>query len=351
MAFLYIQDYYSSIQDSNLQAILSNNDSFRVNKERVSQALIKSMLVQRYDIADEFRDTLPFAITPSYKAKQLVYLDATAYSTTATSYAVGVLTLQAGNVYICKTAIIAPEAFTIAKWTLLGARYSYYYIPTPYAEFNYKNKYEVGDVIYWKNKVHTCLQPSTFFTHDTKIQYRSIENIPIANQFPDRIYSGVQQWSTGVDYSFIGLNTTATASDYTAWSALTVYAPAQRASKDSIIWEAIVGSTGVTPGTDITKWQPVSWTLGDNSQLVELMIYITLYKLSTRISPTNVPAVWTKNYDEAMIWLDDCAKGNLNLDAPPIQPDSGRRIRRGGNIKSINSYGLLLVTLLQILLT
>lgn len=340
MAFLYIQDYYSSIQDTYLQQVLSNTDSFRVNKERVSQALIKSMLVQRYDIDDEFRDTLQYSSSATYKAKQLIYLDATAYSATAPSYAVGVLVLQAGNVYVCKTAILAPEAFTIAKWTLLGARYTYYYIPTPYPEFNYKNKYEVGDTIYWKNKIHTCLQPSSFFTHDTKIQYRSIENIPIANQFPDRIYSGVQQWSTGVDYSFINLNPTAAVADFTAWAALTAYTATQRASKDSIIWEAIVGSTGVAPGTDITKWQPVGWTLGDNrnAQLVELMIYITLYKLSTRISPTNVPAVWTKNYDEAMIWLDDCAKSNVNLDAPVIQPDSGRRIRRGGNIKNINSY-------------
>lgn len=338
MAFLYIQDYYSSIQDAYLQQVLSGQDSFRVNKERVSQALIKSMLIQRYDIDDEFRDTVQYAITPSYKAKQLVYLTASAYSAT-TVYTAGQLTLQAGNVYQ-SIAGNAAHAFVIGEWTLLGAQYDYYYIPTPYPEFNYKTDYAVGDVVWRKDKVYTCLQPSSTFTHDSEIQYRSISNIPIINQFPELAYSGVKQWSDGVPYSFINLETTATSSDFTAWSALTVYTALQRASKDGIIWEAITGSTGVAPGTDITKWQPISWTAGDNRnpQLVEMVIYITLYKLSTRISPTNVPAVWTKNYDEAMIWLDDCAKSNVNLDAPLIQPSQGRRIKRGGAIKNINSY-------------
>lgn len=339
MAYLFIQDYYPSIQDVVLQQILSNEDSYRLNKERVSQALIKSQLIQKYDIADEFRDTVLFSTSTTYKAKQLVYLDATAYSATAT-YALGVLALQAGSVYICKTAITVGEAFTISKWTLLGAQYEYYFIPTPYTEFNYKTAYNIGAVIFWKDKVYKCLQASSDFTHETTIQYRVYENIPLINQFPNRTYTGVQQWSTGVSYSFTGLNTTAVAGDFTVWSALTTYAATNRVSLNGIIYEAIATSLNISPDSDITKWQPVSWELGDNrnDQLVELMVYITLYKLSSRISPRNVPDVWVKNYNEAMTWLEDCNKGLVSLDAPLIQPASGRRVNYGGGIKNINSY-------------
>lgn len=44
-----------------------------------------------------------------------------AYSATKDAYAVGDYVIQAGSLYVCKTAIAAAEAFTAAKWTVQTA--------------------------------------------------------------------------------------------------------------------------------------------------------------------------------------------------------------------------------------
>jgi len=72
--------------------------------------------------------------------------------------------------------------------------------------------------------------------------------------------------------------------------------------------------------------------------MVEMMVYITIYKLSNRISPRNIPEIWVKNYDDAICWLKKCANGDVTLDIPTIQPMQGRRIRFGGQPKLNNSY-------------
>lgn len=338
MPYLILQDYFATIQDANLQQILCDNDAFRLTKQETALTEIRSYLVQKYDVSDEFRETVKFSFTTTYKAKQLVYLDADAYSATAT-YALNALTLYLGNVYYCSTLINTPEAFTLGHWTLLGAQYAFFYIPTPYPEFDYKSVYNEGDFTYWKNKVYKCNKQSVLFSQSTKLQYGEYENLPGINQFPDA--TGQTQWSTGVDYSLFGLWPIAVIGDFTAYNSLTAYVTGDRVSLDSIIWQAFGNSTGITPGTDITKWIPVSYVSGDNRnpQLVEMCVMITIYKLSPRITPYNVPDVWVKNYDGAISWLKKCAKGEVTLDAPLLQLQTPTgRIRWGSQIKNINNY-------------
>lgn len=335
--YLTRQDYFSSIQQENLEQITNEDDNFRLTKEQAAITTIKSYLEQKYDVADEFRETVQFSYSTVYKAKQLVYLDADAYSATSL-YALNALTLVGGNVYRCTTAITIAHTFNAAEWTLIGAQYSYYYIPTPYPEFNYQTCYVAGDFVFYKDKVYKCLRDSIRIDHTTALQYGSYQNLPFLNSFPTHI--GQTQWSSGAAYSFTALFPSAVPGDFTAWSGVTAYSTGNRISFDSQIWQAQAASTNIEPGTDITKWLPVSYTAGDNrnSQLVEIAIHLTIYKLSPRISPRNVPDVWVKNYDDAIGLLKRSAKGEVTLDVPKLQPKQGQRIRWGSEVKNINSY-------------
>ena len=291
MAYLILNDYFASIQNSALQQILTDNDSFRLIKQEVSISEIKTYLTQKYDVSDEFRDTVKFDYTSTYKAKQLVYLDATAYSPLST-YLLNALTLYSGNVYYANVAIGTPEAFNLSKWTLLGVQYAMFYIHTPKPEFNYKTFYLKDDQVFWKDKVYKCLVATSALSQESKLQYTDVDQLPNANQFPDS--TGQNQWELLSTYSVTGIYPTVTA----------------------------------------------TYTLGDNrnAQLVEIAVYLTIYKLSPRISPKNVPEIWEKNYLMAIDWLKNCAKGKVTLDAPLLQPDKGGRIRWGSKIKNTNTY-------------
>ena len=338
MAYLRLTDYNQLIQTDNLNAIITSNSVVRLTGELAAQSELISYLAQKYNVTDEFRDTLVFAIATVYKAKQLIELDATAYSA-ATVYVTGDLVSQSGNVYR-SIAGNAAHAFNVAEWTLLGVRYALYYIPTPYDEFDYLTNYAVEEVVFWKDKVYKCLIATSELTHDAKIQYVNSENIPYPNIFPDDSINGAKYWGTGVAYSFSNLNTVAVPGDFSAWLIGTTYVSGNRVSYDSQIWEAIAGSTGTAPDTDITKWQPVSWTAGDNrnQQLVLFMIDVTLYHLHSRIAPNNIPQLRMDRYDSVIAWLKMAAKGEVTADIPKIQPLTGRRIRFGGAIKQTNSY-------------
>jgi phage gp36-like protein len=337
MAYLILNDYFATIQEVSLQQILCDEDAFRLVKQETALSEIKSYLVQKYDVSDEFRDTVKFSYTRQCNAKQLVYLDADDYMPTST-YGLNALTFYSDNVYYCNAAITVAEPFNLNHWTLLGPKYTLFYIPTPYPEFDYKGFYGVGDVVFWKDKIYHCNKSSAVNTQQSSIQYASISEIPYTNQFPGIT---VDQWSAGVPYSLTNFWPVAVPTDFTEWDNITSYVISDRRSHNSVIWQAQANNTNVEPGADITKWLPVSYTQGDNrnSQLVEMNVIISIYKLSPRISPRNIPDIWVKNYDDAIKWLKNVAKGNdITADLPVLQPAQGRRIRHGGNPRLQNGY-------------
>lgn len=293
MAYLTLNDYLLKIQTRDLDQILSSVDALRTSTERATITEIKSKLAQKYDVSKEFRDTKVFSITEAYKAGQLVYLNASAYSASAT-YAVDTMVLQAGNVYYCLTPITVGEAFTSSKWQLLGAQYQYFYVTMPQEPFNIYSNYSKTDKTFYNGRVYTCLIPSATPTHQGDLQAGNTFDIPLTNYFPDTVNYGVKQWGTGVAYTV----------------------------------------TGVWP-TDETKY-----TEGDNRNavLVEIAIYLTIYKLSPRISPHNVPDIWVKNFDDSVRLLKDYAHGEYQLDIPLLQPRQGATIRMGSEVKRVNKY-------------
>jgi len=295
MSYLIRNDYKKLIQADNLNQIINSDNTILAGVELAAQAEAVSYLVQKYIVTEEFADLLTWSIATIYKAKQRITLDALAYSATA-AYALNDLTLQAGNVYKCTTAIASPgEAFNPAHWLLIGAQYAVFFVTLPKPEFEVTGAYGLNDQVFWKDKTYTCKIPTGSLTQEQAIQYGLYSNIPPANIFPDDPANGATFWGVGVAYSV---------------------------------------AAGTLP-TNTTYW-----TAGDNrnQQLVNYLIDICLYHVHTRIAPRNIPELRVKRYDDAIKWLKMAGRGEITAALPLIQPKSGQRIRWGGKVKNVNSY-------------
>jgi len=294
MSYLIQNDYKKLIQSDNLNQVIGSDLSILASIELAAQAECISYLTQKYITAEEFTNTSVWSPAIAYKANARVYLDASAYSASAT-YPLNSLVLQGGYVYICHTAITTPEAFTPAKWTSLGLQYALFYVTVPKPEFNYLEYYAVGDEVFWKDKTYTARIETAVPTHESRLQAGSISDAEVINIFPNDPVNGVKHWGTGTAYAL---------------------------------------STGTLP-TDTTKW-----TSGDNRnpQLVNYCIDVALYHVHSRIAPRNIPELRVKRYDDAIAWLKMAGRGDITADLPLIQPKSGGRIRYGGNTKNINQY-------------
>ncbi len=294
MAYLRLIDYSQNIQSAQITQLTGGSSAVLLGAELTAIEEITSYLIQKYDTAAEFTDTVVWNPDTIYKAKDRFYLDGPAYSSSGT-YALKAFTLQAGKIYICTTAITVGEAFNISKWTLLGSQYDLFFVTVPKPEFDYKTIYSIGDEVYWKNKVYECKIASTLYNHNQTLQYYDSSNLPPINVAPDNNLNGIKYWGSGVSYSV----------------------PA-----------------GTYP-TDTTKF-----TAGDNrsQKIIDCVVDIALYKIHSRIAPNNIPQLRVDNYDSAIVWLVKCGKGSVTANIPLIQPNQGKRIRFGGNIKNENSY-------------
>lgn len=287
--YLLTRDYQRIIQTTELNAITGNDVSIRQLVEGSVQSKIYANLKQKYDLDREFTDTAQYSNQPIYKALNRIYLDATAYNP-ANTYVLNSLTLQAGVVYYCSTAIIAPEAFTIGHWTLLGNQYDLFFVTLPKPAFDELTFYYKGDVVFWKDKVYTAANDSVPIDQQSALQAPSIESINFGNVLPDDRVNGVKFWGAGVAYSVVA---------------------------------------GTYP-TDATKW-----TKGDNrnQMFVSLYMDIVVYELCSRIAPNNVPEARHNAWIKAWKDIKEMAKGDINGQLPIIQPRTGNRVRYGGNTK------------------
>ena len=295
MSYLIQNDFKKIIQTENLLQLVGSDLSILSFAQSYAQGFATSYLVQKYDTAKEFTDTITWNITTIYKANNRIYLDATAYSAIAT-YPLNTLVLQAGNVYICTTAITVAEVFTPAHWALLGAQYLIFYVTRPLPEFNLYQIYAKGDQVFWKDKTYTCVVATMLPTHQNTLDAGTYAAALPVNVFPDDLLQGKQNWGVGVAYAL---------------------------------------TAGVLP-TDTTKW-----TAGDNRnpELITHCINIALYLIHSRISSNNIPEHRVKNRDESIAWLKDAAEGKFITAAiPVVQPKDGARVRYGGNTKAINIY-------------
>lgn len=294
MGYLIQSDFRRQIQSDNLNQIIGGDTSILTTALAVAQEEAITHLIQKYDVATEFTDTLPWNRGSVYKAGARVYLDANPYSASS-NYSTGDLVLQAGSVYFCNVAISVPEPFTPSKWTLLGKQYEIFYAKQPASLFDLLAFYPANTQVYWKGKVYTSIRDTLRYDHSTLLQFESTENIPYQNYFPDDTINSGKQWNSGTSYQV---------------------------------------DAGTLP-TDSSKW-----IMGDNRSqaLVMYIVDIALYHVHSRIAPKNIPDLRVKRYDDAISSLKGYAKGNTTANLTKIQPPQGKRIRWGSNIKNTNSY-------------
>ena len=274
MAYLRKKDYDMYIQADNLSQIVNANDSLRIQVELAAQAELISYLVQKYDVAQEFSDTLVWLPSISYKATNLVNLDYPAY-VPATAYVTTNLTTYNGQCFICTGSTTG--TFDPAKWTLLGNQYDLFFVTLPQPLFNYKACYLIGNQVFWKDKVYTA-------------------KLPVSGIFPDDPVNGFTNWGNGVAYSV---------------------------------------SAGTLP-TDTTKWtfgdnrnqQLVM-------HMIDIVIYHLNSRINPRNIPQlridryDSAIAWLKDAGRG---------DYITADIPLLQPDSGVRVRWGSNIKNVNTY-------------
>lgn len=75
-----------------------------------------------------------------------------------------------------------------------------------------------------------------------------------------------------------------------------------------------------------------------DAQMLSTIIDIALFHLHSRIAPRNIPELRQMRYDNAIMWLNQCAKGEVTPALEKINPLQGTRIRFGGNTKNQNIY-------------
>jgi hypothetical protein len=324
MAYLRLQDYFNfRIQEQQLTQVTQGNDVVRQSCELEAEAEMISYLVQRYDIDDEFKDVGSFVNNGTYYANDLIELNATAYSATST-YALNATCLNSGKVYICTTAITTPEAFNISKWQLVGNQYDLFYVKSPFPRYSYNTTYEVGDCVFYKNKVYKCI-------------------VSVTNIMPTDPNKASYYWSTGVDYYLKNLNCYLTPTNKPTYSSATTYAKDTIVNYNNQLYICVQNNVlNVTPGTDINKWLPTTWVKGDNrsQQLVAFLVDIVLYKIHMRIAPNNIPQLRKDNYTYCLDWLMQAGGQNnaITANIPLLQPKQGARIRWGSNPKNYNNY-------------
>lgn len=294
MSYIIQPDLNRSIQEANLNQIIGNDPSILSGAILAAEAEAKSYLRQKYDIEKEFTETSIWDLTKTYYAADRFYLSAPTFNP-ANTYPLNSLVTYNSIVYKCISPVTVPAAFYDGNWLAIGNQYTLFFATFPEKPFTYGGLYNVGDKVFWKNSVYTCLIQTPLLDHDTGLQYRIIQNLPLANPAPDDIQNGRATWGIGIPYSI---------------------------------------AAGTLP-TDATKY-----TQADNrdAQMVLYLIDLALYHIHSRIAPRNIPDLRIKRYDDAIKWLRMAANGDVTITIPVIEPHQGNRIRFGGNIKQINSY-------------
>lgn len=324
MAYLRLQDYFNfRIQEQQLTQVTQGNDVVRQSCELEAEAEMISYLVQRYDIDDEFRDVGSFVKGARYYANDLIELNATAYSNTST-YTLNTNCLYQGKVYVCTTAITTPEAFNTAKWQLVGNQYDLFYVKSPFPRYSYNTTYQVGDCVYYKNKVYKCI-------------------VSVTNILPTDVDKASYYWSTGVNYFIVDYSCYQIPTNFPTWVIGTTFGEQDVVNYNQQLYISVKeNNLGVTPGTDINSWLPMNWVKGDNrsQQLVAFLVDIVLYKIHMRIAPNNIPQLRKDNYTYCLDWLMQAGGQNnaITANIPLLQPKQGTRIRWGSNVKNYNNY-------------
>ena len=276
MAYLILNDYKKLIQADNLSQIVGNDFSLLNQVESAALSEVTSYLVQKYDVAYEFKSIYVNTLdVGSKKFGERLYLDAVPFSDTK-DYNLDEMFLINGKVYSA-FQFTAKNKFVENDFDLIGNQFDIFSLglPNGYTYWDYYATYTSGQYVFYKDKQYTSILPN----------------------------AGVEP----------GTNTA-------VWSVGTTYTE----------------TNGVYAGGSVNG----AWIKGDNrnQQMVNYLIDIILYHLHSRIAPRNIPELRVKRYDDAIYWLKQCAKGEfITGGLPLLQPMQGMRIRHGGSLQKQNN--------------
>jgi len=272
MAYLILSDYWRGIQKDLLTQIISGEYTYLTQDEAASVAEAKSYLVQKYDTTTEFQATSVYDYNATYKGRNRFYLDASAYNPSST-YAIHSLVLYSGYVYISTVAITVPETWNAAHWQQLGKQYAIYNIDTINPIYDFYTSYNVGDLVWYKDKTYTCIVDNTGYFPDTHPYY----------------------WGTGTSYTVAG-NT------FISGNAAFVYGDNRNAQLVLYI-------------SDILLYHIERRIAPQNIP-------------DLRVKRYDDAIAWLKNAAEG---------DTITADIPLLQPNQGRRIRYGSRLPKQNN--------------
>lgn len=274
------QDYKLYCDSQTLTQVINVDLSLKRLCEYAVEDQIRSYLSQRYDFKKpygEFTDTDTYNNATTYKGNNRIYLDGTAW--TAIAYAANSIVLFTdGSVYLKNSntsGYIAQDPSNASYWTLLGVQYDLFFITLPYSPWDYTIQYNIGDRIWYKDKVYA-----------SAIQSKNIA--------PDSHY-GVNYWGVGTDYSV---------------------------------------TAGTLP-TDATKWTNGD---NRNNYLLQIYISIVVYNMFMKVAPKNIPQPRVDNYKQSIQWLEDAGSGKVTAELPELAPEQGSSLRWGSVTQSNNIY-------------
>lgn len=274
-------DYLRVIQSDNLSQIIEANSQIQKDTEQAAQAEMIGYLSQRYKTNTIFSDTKTFSSSAVYSAKQLVEFTASAFSASST-YTTGQYVLQGGYIYK-SIAGSSAHAFNSAEWTQICLDKTLYYLSLPHEEYLSTTTYEVGDQVWYENKVYTAAV--------------NIKGI-------DPSYSAY--WGTGTTYSVTGTFP----DDATKWT------------------------LGDNRNALIVQY------------LLDITLYHLHSRINPRNIPDLRKERYNGNdpmdRGGAIGWLKAVASGSINADLPTIDPTQGLSIRwgnaNGSTTRSSNMY-------------
>ena len=118
--FLFLTDYYNPyITPEDLNEVLDNDDSIRVQAEPIAQAFVSSYIRQRYDCNKIFKPWTNWSLSKQYNIGDFFKYTENQFSPTII-YVANQRVMYAGNIYNSISGSLA-HAFNPSEWTLVCA--------------------------------------------------------------------------------------------------------------------------------------------------------------------------------------------------------------------------------------
>lgn len=318
MSFLRKKDYYHLIQQDNLDVIISADDTFLTECERVAQEEIESMIRHRYNPSMIFIEVKTFDYAVSYFYGDQIEYSEDDYIPTST-YDTDDRCSYSGYVYKAKEDGVT-GTWDATKWTQVCINESLWNVKGT-SVGNYPDE---NTVVYTEGNYITNAENLTGWD-GSEIFFKKFSNNEI------RIYATALDRTA--DVSVIARAT------YPE-RGLSLPQSLQINSEEYLSGEVTLKNF-IPDDTEFSVKKEKNFILGDiRNQLIKTYnIDIALYHAHSRINPRNIPDLRVSRRDEAYDWLKRIAKGSITPDLPIYSDESrGQETEWGSEEKQTHSY-------------